>query len=114
MSVEAALYTVLAAVTAETWPAGEVPDSPTLPYLVFRRVDSAGALRMETRTPSRTKVRIQVNVVAADYLGAKTLADLVRAAMEAAPFPNWLDNEHDAPVLETKQAAVIMDYLAWQ
>lgn len=114
MTIESSLYTVLAAVTAETWPAGEVPQTPTLPYLVFRRVDSAPAHRFETRTPSRTKVRLQVNVVAATYVEAKTLAAQVATAMEAAPFPNWLDNEHDAPALVTRQAGVVMDFMAWQ
>lgn len=110
--IEADLYAVLKNVAA-TYPAGGVPDAPALPYCTYHRINGAPENTF-ARVPARTKVRIQVDAVAQDYAGAKTLAAAVQMAMQSAPFANWLDSDRDAPLDETKQARVSMDFFAWQ
>lgn len=113
MSAETQTQTVLAPLAAGKVFGGIADQSVTLPHIVINRISSVPELMLVGGVPPLSQIRLQVDVYADSYKGAKDLAEQVKTAMTTAQsptFPNWLISDNDIYENEVKQFRVTMDY----
>lgn len=113
MSAETATQLVLAPLATGKVFGGTVDQGVSLPHIVINRISSVPENNLVGGTPALAQIRLQVDVYADSYKGAKDLAESVKTAMVAAQsptFPNWLISDNDVYENEVKQYRVTMDY----
>jgi len=110
MTTESAVRAVLTGlVSSRVYAIGEVPDTPTSPYIVLQIVSTVPGNLKNTDTQKR----VQVDVYARGYDAAKGLEASVRAAMSAATFSNCFLVSRDAFDPGVKLNRQIIDFYAW-
>ena len=93
----------------------QLPQSPTLPALVYTRVSGART-HTQSWTPVIARPRIQFDCWAATYSGAKALAAQLRAALDGyhATADTWgsrQDNDIDILDDDTGRYRVVVDII---
>jgi hypothetical protein len=108
MAIEGTVQALLATVVSRCYPTGEVPDTPTAPYIVFQVISGVSATLLGDK-----KKRFQIDIYAAGYDAAKALETSLIAAMVAATFTNSFLVSRDAYDSESKLNRQIIDYYVW-
>lgn len=91
-----------------------IPEGTPLPCVTYQRVSGTPENTLEGHS-GLEEVMVQVDCWSATYGGAKALAKQVRAAMAAAPFGSYLDQDRDLYDGEPNNTIyrVSCDYRCW-
>ncbi len=110
MAIEGDIQAVLATlVSGRCYPTGEVPDSPTSPYIVFQVISNTS----DTLTETLGKRRVQVDVYGKGYNVAKALEAQVLTAMDGAAFTSTAVMARDSYDKEVKLNRQIIEFKIW-
>lgn len=90
-----------------------MPQNPTYPAIVYNRISSAAQNVLEGGS-TIDQVRIQVDTYATTYSAAKSLARLVRLAMEGASFKATLQTDQDFYESDLSIYRVSQDFYLWE
>lgn len=112
MAVEGDLQTLLAAlVSGRAYPM-VAPQGVVKPYIIYHVVSNVPSVSLDGPNGTENR-RMQVDVWADTYGGAKTLEGQVKAAMAAASIVNVPLSTRDEYESETQLFRVSMDYSVW-
>lgn len=112
MAVEGSIQALLKTlVSNRCYAAGEVPDTPTAPYIVFQMISTIN--QTIHSSPTRKK-RLQIDIYASGYDAAKALETSAVSAMNGATFTNCFIVARDAFDQDVKLNRQIIDYHVWE
>ncbi len=105
--IDADLYTLLAAIG--TTSPGTVPDDTDPPYIVYSRVNTSPGNLLDG-APKDEHISFAIDVHATSALAARTLADQIKTALQAASFGGYVLGDRDMYEPEVKLYRVIIDF----
>lgn len=115
MTLQSDLFTLLS--TGGTDCAGRVypgvaPDAPTLPYMVYSRINT-NSENVLSGTSGLANTRMQIDIYAKTYVQAQTIARAVDTLMNGWNYQNVSILSQDMYEPDVKLHRVIADYSIW-
>jgi len=105
--IEESLYTLLAGIV--TTSPGTVPDDTDPPYCVYSRISTVPHNVLE-QAPGGEQVQFQIDLHATTQHAARTLANTVKAALQAASFGGYVTGDRDIYEPEVKLHRVVLEF----
>ena len=106
-------YGGLSALVSSRNYAVSLPQSPTYPNVVFTRISTTPSTILEGRSLT-TNFRYQFDCRATTQAGARSVADQVIAALDAAAFTAVLVDDQDFPYeQDINSFRIVLDFSIW-
>ena len=115
MAVEGDIQTALASLVSDRcYPAGEVPDSPTDPYIVFQTIFTNVGVCLTGSTYKENK-RVQVDAYGRGYEVTKALEAQIKTAMAGASAFKSVPINHGTDLYDTeaKLHRQLLEFSIW-
>lgn len=110
MSIETSVVAALTSLVAgRVYPAGSVPATPTVPYIVYQAVTNRPENTLSSGVIKRNK-RMQIDGYASTYAAMKTLETGIQATMTAIGTELMTQNLYEP---DTKLNRTLQDYSCW-